>query len=164
MTPQANWRSSLTKLQLPAAWVMLTLSVLFFALGVSFPIMRTGYQILGFGLKNTEVNIFDSVALFYDSGDWFIATVILLFTFVLPTVKYVELFARLITRRFATSQLNIDKWNMIDVFLVALLLLNFKMNSSFVVMELEIGTVYIALAVITRIFAVMLIKQPENSK
>lgn len=143
---------------------MLTLSVLFFALGVSFPIMRTGYQIFGIGLKNAEVNIFDSVALFYDSGDWFIATVILLFTFVLPATKYIELIVRLISRRFAASQLNIDKWNMIDVFLVALLLLNFKMNSSFVVMELEVGAVYIALAVITRIFAVMLIKQPEKSQ
>ena len=143
---------------------MLTLSVLFFALGVSFPIMRTGYQIFGIGLKNAEVNIFASVALFYDSGDWFIATVILLFTFVLPATKYIELIVRLISRRFAASQLNIDKWNMIDVFLVALLLLNFKMNSSFVVMELEVGAVYIALAVITRIFAVMLIKQPENGQ
>ena len=143
---------------------MQTLSVLLFALGVSFPIMRTGYQIFGIGLKNAEVNIFDSVALFYDSGDWFIATVILLFTFVLPATKYIELFVRLISRRFAANHLNIDKWNMIDVFLVALLLLNFKMNSSFVVMELEVGAVYIALAVITRIFAVMLIKQPENGQ
>lgn len=143
---------------------MLTLSVLFFALGVSFPIMQTGYQVLGIGFRQTDVNIFDSVVLFYESGDWFIAGVILIFTFIFPAVKYVELVVRLITSRPADSRAaNLDKWNMLDVFLVALLLLNFKMNSSFIVMELEVGTLYIALAVITRIVTIMLISACQNS-
>ena len=46
---------------------------------------------------------------------------------------------------------------MIDVFLVAMLLLNFKMNSRFIVMRLEMGTNFIALAVLTRLVTILLL-------
>ena len=46
---------------------------------------------------------------------------------------------------------------MIDVFLVAMLLLNFKMNSSFIVMRLEERTYFIVTAVLTRLVTIALI-------
>jgi len=46
---------------------------------------------------------------------------------------------------------------MLDVFLVALLLLNFKMDSNIIVMKLKIGTNFIALAVILRMLSSYLI-------
>ena len=46
---------------------------------------------------------------------------------------------------------------MIDVFLVAMLLLNFQMNSRFIVMRLEMGTNFIALAVLTRLVTILLV-------
>ena len=63
------------------------------------------------------------------------------------------------TCRFKNNFPSIDKWNMLDVFLVALLLLNFKMNGAIMAMDLEIGTTFIALAVLTRMFTIIAIEQ-----
>ena len=139
-----------------AIGVLLT-SVTLFCLGVSFPVLSNHIEVFGFGFSKEEINLFDSVVLFYESKDYFVALIILLFTFVLPAAKYIELTVRLITRRKAKPKINLDKWNMLDVFLVALLLLNFKMNSSLIVMELQIGTLFIALAVLTRMASIELI-------
>ena len=51
---------------------------------------------------------------------------------------------------------------MLDVFLVALLLLNFKMNDAFIVMKLEVGTIFIALAVLTRILSIYILTLKNN--
>ena len=81
-----------------------------------------------------------------------------MFTFILPILKYIELLLRLATGREFLKLQSVDKWNMIDVFLVAMLLLNFKMNSRFIVMRLEMGTNFIALAVLTRLVTILLVE------
>ena len=60
----------------------------------------------------------------------------------------------------------LDKWNMIDVFIVALLLVNFKMGDSLIVMELQLGTAFLSISVITRILVIELIDRwiKDNDK
>jgi len=53
----------------------------------------------------------------------------------------------------------LDKWSMLDVFLVALLLLNFKMDSQIVVMKMRVGVAFLAFSVVT-----MIIFSSLNSK
>ena len=103
------------------------------------------------------MTLFDSIKLFWESKEYLVALVILVFTFILPISKYFELGLRLITGKEYPVLHGVDKWNMIDVFLVAMLLLNFKMNSNFIVMRLENGTNFIALAVLTRLVTIALI-------
>lgn len=137
--------------------VLLLASIILYVLGITTPLMSTKYQILSFNIRNQSVTLFDSIEMFWQSEEYLVAGIILVFTFILPISKYIELIARFVTgKKFLTWQ-GIDKWNMIDVFLVSMLILNFKMNSSIIVMKLEMGTNYIALAVLTRILTIILI-------
>jgi uncharacterized paraquat-inducible protein A len=134
-------------------------SVTFYILGLIYPLMSTQYQLLNIPLRSQQVTLFDSVRMFWNDSEYLIASIILVFTFIFPILKYIELALRLGTgKQFAKLQ-SVDKWNMIDVFLVAMLLLNFKMNSRFIVMRLEMGTNFIALAVLTRLVTILLIER-----
>ena len=139
-------------------------SVISFCFGVCFPLLSTGYKVFGHGVFMQDVNLLDSVVLFFESGDWFIAAIILLFTIVFPLLKYVEMGFRIFGKRQVASDSkwtkyagSLDKWNMIDVFLVALLLLNFKMDYSIIKMELSLGATFVAIAVIMRIVTIIMI-------
>ncbi|MBR5018483.1 MAG: paraquat-inducible protein A [Bacteroidales bacterium] len=136
----------------------LVASIVFYVLGLIYPLMSTKYQVWGIQLKHQEVTLFDSVRMFWDSCEYLVASIILVFTFILPILKYIELALRLGTGRQFLKLQSVDKWNMIDVFLVAMLLLNFKMNSRFIVMRLELGTNFIALAVLTRLATILLVE------
>jgi len=142
--------------------VLLLLSILFFILGLIFPILSTKQQVLGIVLKYQEVRLFDSISMFYKSGDYLLSGIIFLFTIIFPLVKLFDLINKvLIILKFskkASYVLQIlDKWSMLDVFLVALLLLNFKMDSNIIVMKLKIGTSFIVLSIIIRMFTTILI-------
>jgi len=143
---------------------VLALSILCFALGVYFPLLATKQQIFGITLTYREVNLFDSIAMFFNDREYLLAGVILAFTFIFPVLKYIELIIRLIKNNTNIAMQYLDKWNMLDVFLVALLLLNFKMDSKIIVMQLKIGTTFIALAVIFRILAIILISKNNSQK
>ena len=139
------------------AAVFWTASVVFYILGLIYPLMSTQYQLLNIPLRSQQVTLFDSVRMFWNDNEYLIASIILVFTFLFPILKYIELALRLGTGRQFLKLQSVDKWNMIDVFLVAMLLLNFKMNSRFIVMRLEMGTNFIALAVLTRLVTILLI-------
>ena len=126
-------------------------SIVFYVLGVVCPIMATKYSLVGISFNNNEVNLLDSVKIFYESGDFLIAAIIFVFTVLFPILKYIELSMDMFFGKSMKFSADLDKWNMLDVFIVAMLLLNFKMNSSFIVMELRIGTTYLAISVILRV-------------
>ncbi|MDR1222570.1 MAG: paraquat-inducible protein A [Tannerella sp.] len=144
--------------------ITLALSILFFAMGVYFPLLSTKQQVLGVVLKYREVNLFDSIILFFGDREYLLAGIILIFTFLFPVLKYIELIIRTVLNKTNNVLQHLDKWNMLDVFLVALLLLNFKMNSSIIVMQLMAGTTFIALAVIFRILTISLLTNKSIEK
>jgi uncharacterized paraquat-inducible protein A len=146
-----------------AGIVALILSIAFFGLGLYFPLLSTHTQVV-FRFGYEEMTVFRSVAMFFEDGAFFLASIILVFTVFMPVVNYGNLIWGTISNRQSRSIMQgLDKWNMLDVFLVALLLLNFKMNSSIIVMKLQIGTTFIALAVIFRIVAITLLKQTKTN-
>ena len=134
--------------------VSLVLSIIFFGLGVYFPLLSTKTRILGINWSFQALNLFDSIIMFLKGREYFLASIILIFTFIIPVIKYIELIFRALSKESSKMMQQLDKWNMLDVFLVALLLLNFKMNSNFIVMQLRIGTTFIALAVVFRIITI----------
>ncbi len=138
---------------------ILLASIIFFVLGLSFPILSSKTAFLRITLNYDNVYLFDSVTMFYKEGEYLLATLIFLTTIILPIVKYAELINQhlqmaKISTKAAKILHAIDKWSMLDVFLVALLLLNFKMDSNIVVMKLKIGTTFIALSVVLRMLSV----------
>ena len=149
--------------------LILLISIVFFVLGLIYPLLSTKQQVLGIVLKYKEVRLFDSIRMFYESNDYLLSLVILLFTIVLPIIKFIELINRIhkfinIPKKINNFLHFIDKWSMLDVFLVALLLLNFKMDSNIIVMKLKIGTTFIALSVIIRMLSSNLIEIFINHK
>ena len=79
------------------ALAFLAASVTFYILGLCYPLMSTKYQVLGFQIRSQEVTLFDSVRMFWESSDYLIAGIILVFTFIFPILKYIELALRLAT-------------------------------------------------------------------
>jgi uncharacterized paraquat-inducible protein A len=140
------------------SYLLLYSSIVFFALGLYYPILATKHQILGFTLDYKEVRLIDSVKIFYENSDFLLAGIIFIFTIVLPIIKYLELIIRIKTNKKSSFLSKLDKWSMIDVFLVALLLLNFKMDSNVIVMKLKLGTQFIAISVILRMITTSIIK------
>ena len=137
--------------------VALVLSIVFFGLGMYFPLLSTHKQVI-FRFGYEEMTIFRSIGMFFENGEYWLTGVILIFTVVMPVAKYGELIVRVVSGK-PGSRIGheLDKWNMLDVFLVALLLLNFKMTSNIIVMQLKMGTAFIALAVVFRIVAITMI-------
>jgi len=141
----------------------LTLSIVFFGLGMYFPLLSTHKQLI-FKFNYQEMNIFQSIVMFFEAKEYFLAGVILVFTIIIPVVEYIRLNLILFLDKKGDKMRHLDKWNMLDVFLVALLLLNFKMNSNFIVMQIKIGTTFIALAVIFRILTISLLTKTKNDR
>lgn len=143
--------------------MILIMSIVFFILGLTNPILSNRIEIIGIGLNRKTISVFDTITLFWQTKDYLLAIIIGLFVVVLPIVKYIELIYRIVRNTNNRKFSNLDRWNMLDVFLVALLLLNFKMNEFSIVMDLRIGTAFIAAAVITRIIVIMLVDKLYKS-
>lgn len=144
------------------AAVVLLGSVVLFVLGLVFPLMATKKELFGILLDYQNIRLLDSVSIFIEGGDIFLGLVILMFTFIFPVLKYMDLGVRLTRYSVIPSKLSamlkfLDRWSMLDVFLVALLLLNAKMDSTIIVMDLKIGTTYLAISIVLRMIASELI-------
>ena len=140
------------------AFFLLLSSMICYGLGLYYPLVRTQTRLLGFTLRTETVRLSDSIALFWNSKEITLAIIIFAFTILLPLVKYLELSARFFLpgpweRHFSWLR-TIDKWSMLDVFIVALLLLNFKLNSAIIVMQLMQGTTWLAASIILRMASV----------
>jgi paraquat-inducible protein A len=143
--------------------MVLAFSIAFFALGMYFPLLSTHTQLVfKFGYK--EITVFKSIRMFFESKEYFLAIVIFLFTFLMPILEFISLLVRIFWNKTNRLLQHFDKWNMLDVFLVALLLLNFKMQSNIMVMQLKTGATFIALSVIFRIITITLLNSPKIKK
>ena len=147
--------------------LLLLVSVTFFILGLSYPILSTRKQVLGLVLQYQEIRLFDSVKMFFESREYLLASIIFLFTIVLPVFKYLEIINRTLGLVRIPGRIDrvlhlLDKWSMLDVFLIALLLLNFKMNSTIIVMQIKSGTLYLAISIIVRMATTILIDYQER--
>ena len=134
--------------------MILIVSLLFFLLGFMYPLLQSGFGIGPFTIKSDYVYISTSFRYFFDKGEVFIGLLLLFFTIIFPIIKYVFLFLTLMGRKLprhgavATALEIINKWSMLDVFVVAVLILNMKFDSSIIVSKLEIGTTLFAISVL----------------
>jgi uncharacterized paraquat-inducible protein A len=95
--------------------VSLFFSIFFFILGLWYPILSTKQKVLGFVLDYKEVRLFDSVKMFYESNEYFLAIIILVFTILLPIIKFLELLNRefkiiIFTKTISKILHALDKW------------------------------------------------------
>lgn len=139
--------------------VILWASLLFFCLGFLYPILQTGFHVGPFTLKKEFIYLGTSFSYFFNNGEIFIGIILLLFTIIFPAAKYIFLFTTLYGKKTNHHPLIIivleiiNKWAMLDVFVVAVLILNMKFDSKFIIAKLEIGTSLFAISVIMMMIA-----------
>jgi paraquat-inducible protein A len=149
--------------KLPPIALYLT-SIVFFVLGMIHPIMSTTM----FLLSKKEIYLKDSVQFFFDEGELFIGVLILVFTFIFPILKYLYLGSKLIGFQFKGSKMSeviidiINKWAMLDVFVVALIIINMKMNSAIIKSTLKSGATYFAISILLLMVCSLWIKYSEK--
>ena len=136
------------------AILVLIESLIFFILGFMYPLLQSGFGIGPFTIKSDYVYISTSFRYFFDKGEVFIGLLLLFFTIIFPIIKYIFLFLTLLGKKMprngaiATALDIINKWSMLDVFIVAVLILNMKFDSSIIVSKLEIGTTLFAISIL----------------
>lgn len=136
------------------ALMVLIASLVFFIMGFMFPLLETGYGIGPIRLKTDLIYLSTSFRFFFDQGELFIGFLLLFFTIIFPILKYIFLFVTLLGRKLpkqhyiSTILEVINKWSMLDVFVVALILLNMKFDSEIIVSRLKSGTTLFALSVV----------------
>lgn len=161
--------TTVLKKWIPKSWqhgvalAALCLSVLFFINGVFLPLFSTTTEFIGLVMGHTKVNLFSSIEFMWGRSDYFLAVLIAVFTFVLPVVKYLDLFTKYFSLTVWPKAVSkvldaLDKWSMLDVFIVAQIIVVFKFSTKFVEIDLESGTVCLAVSIFLRMFAGQLIR------
>ncbi len=155
------------------ALILLVASVIFFGMGFLFPMLESGYGLGPIVLQRDEIYLSSSFRYFFDHGEIFIGLLLLFFTIVFPIIKYLFLFYTLAGKRlprhhFISTALEIiNKWAMLDVFVVAVLILNMKFDSVIIISKLQAGTTLFAIAVLLLMSCSMvagrLIRQQEQA-
>lgn len=136
------------------ALLLLLASLLFFVMGFLFPLLQSGYGIGPLVLKSEYIYLHSSFRFFFDKGELFIGLLLLFFTIIFPILKYIFLFITLSGRKLPRHQFMntalevINKWAMLDVFVVAVLILNMKFDSTIIISKLESGTTLFAISVV----------------
>jgi paraquat-inducible protein A len=136
------------------AIIVLSLSAFFFVLGMMYPLMQTGYGIGPITLRQEKIYLISSFSYFFNQGEVFIGFILLFFTIIFPVIKYLFLFYilagyKLPSQKSVTTLLEIiNKWSMLDVFVVAVLILNMKFSSGIIISRLEAGTSLFAISIV----------------
>ena len=125
-------------------------SIICFVLGLINPIMGSR---LFFRIKRPDIYLWSSIQDFWAEGEWFIGLLLFLFTLLLPLVKFVFLGWQLfkpsaISGTWHTLLEIINKWAMLDVFVVAVIIVNLKFDSMIIVTELKSGTTFFIISII----------------
>lgn len=147
-------------------------AIIFFILGLCYPIMRT--KIL-FGFQQETSYLISTISYFFKQEECFIGGLLVVFSLMLPVIKLMLLGLSLMNWTTEKQQqiihgLNsVNKWAMLDVFVVALVIVNIKTGNGLIKTQLEIGTTFFAIAIVflmvcTQILAKQSKKIPFNSQ
>jgi paraquat-inducible protein A len=136
------------------ALITLLVSAMFFGLGFMYPLLQTGYGFGPIAIYQEKIYLFSSFSYFFSKGEIFIGLLLLFFTIIFPIIKYLFLVWTILGYGFPRDKtINtileiINKWSMLDVFVVAILILNLKFSSLIIIPRLGSGTSLFALSVI----------------
>jgi paraquat-inducible protein A len=147
------------------ALLFLAASGLFFIMGFMFPILVTGWGIGPIQIKQEFIYLSTSFRYFFNKGEIFVGLLLLFFTIIFPILKYIFILLTLLGQNFpkhhtiSTLLGIINKWSMLDVFVVALLILNMKFDSAIIVSRLGSGATLFAISVVLLMICSMMTKK-----
>lgn len=133
-------------------WSILVLALTTYIAGLFTPLyISEKLQIFG-----KEVSLWESIQMLFQYEEYYLGILVLLFTIVFPITKFIALIIEFIFMNFSNTLLfrlfkYIGKFSMLDVFVLAVLLLNMQLGSFFMTMELKEGIVFFSASVILSI-------------
>lgn len=136
-------------------------SLVFFVLGLTTPIMKTAMFL---GIRQQKIYLTNSIQYFYEEGEWFVGSLLLVFTIIFPILKYGITLLNILEINIKKGRLIeyfteiISKWAMLDVFVVALVIINMKMESIIIVSKLQVGTTYFAVSILLLMLCLAVLK------
>ncbi|HHG86657.1 MAG TPA: hypothetical protein ENJ82_18050 [Bacteroidetes bacterium] len=119
-------------------------------IGIHTPVFHS----VKFWVFEDEVSLVQSIEAFFVSGEIFIGVIVLTFTLVFPMIKLAYMFWMILSVPTRWSlRVNkvlaiLGKYSMLDVFVLALLLLNLKFDSNLLDMTLESGVIWFTVSIL----------------
>lgn len=121
------------------------------------------------GVWSNEIYLWGSVELLLDKEEYFLGILILLFSIIFPILKYVVVASKILGIKFPyTAVINlaleiINKWAMLDVYVVALLILSIKMGNNDILIWTGLGTgiTYFAISILGLLISTFIMKERE---
>lgn len=143
------------------------LSVIFFFVGVHKPV----FQSTKFWFWEEQVSLVHSIEALMQANEAFVGIIVLVFTLIFPIIKFLYMFWGILANPSPLAlRINkvlsfLGKFSMIDVFVLALLLLNLKFDTEVIDMELRVGVVWFALSIVLNmvVTAVVVFRKPNKA-
>jgi paraquat-inducible protein A len=148
------------------AIILYLTSILLFILGLINPILENSFLV---GISKKPIYLTGSIQYFFDEKEYFIGILILTFTFIFPILKYIFIALRLINVAFSQAKWVVylieivNKWAMLDVFVVALIIVNMKFHSVLIATSIEIGTTFFAISVLLLMVSSWILQKEEEA-
>lgn len=128
-------------------------SVASYTLALKTTLFTTNGEILGISFKEEYITFFKSITILENQGYIILSYALLFFVLVIPCLKYITLLLNLFNIKLFTGEFNnavlyLQKYAMVDVFVIALLLIGSKNNPIFN-LKIELGTYALLVSIIT---------------
>lgn len=146
-TNQLGTRNGRVKLLLLIVGII---AVCFYFIGMH----RDIFSSTKFWFFQDDVSLIDSVTGFFKAGENFLGVIIITFTLIFPMVKFIYMFWGLLApltplgMKISKILSTLGKYSMLDVFVVALLILNLKFDSDIIDMEVRSGAIFFGVSII----------------
>lgn len=131
--------------------ILLLVSIGCYTSALSYPLLIKENVFLWITWSHNEITVFNSIEYFINERDFLLAGLIFVFVLIFPILKYLSLLVEVFGLPFKNYSISssLDKWSMLDVFIVAFFIV-FSKTSSFLNSELAIGTYLLSASIILR--------------
>jgi paraquat-inducible protein A len=122
-----------------------------------------------FGFQQDSSYLVGTISYFFREQEYFLGVLLLLFSFILPILKFILIGLSLmnwtteIQQRLIHWLNSVNKWAMLDVFVVALVIVNIKTGNGLIKTQLEVGTTFFGIAIVCLMLCTQILaKQPKK--
>lgn len=135
---------------------MFFISVIGFIGGLCYPLFTASGDILGFQIFQEQITFFESIKILEREAHKELAILLYAFVIILPSIKFLTILCningvKVIGSKFNAFLLSLQKYAMVDVFVIALIAIASKSNPMFSI-KLEMGTYALIVSVVSGVF------------
>lgn len=136
-------------------FLLFLISLSTFGAGLYYPLFTASGSILGFEISQEHVTFLKSIEILENEGFKELAMLLYSFVIILPSIKFFTIFLNIsgiqvFGKRFNSFLLSLQKYAMVDVFVIALIAIASKANPMFSI-KLDLGTYALIVSIISGI-------------